>query len=215
MQHNSLDFSMKLYVETTKYKLQNSAQCPFSIHVALALTLCGARGSTEREMRTILSHGNPNIHRALGQLIEKQTFSIANAIFMNDKSTFNNTYIADLNQHYKNVPAKTVDFATTARTEINRWASDNTHGKIQEIIPSGDVNGNTKIVIANAVYFKEQWKTRFDKKHTKRENFHTVERYSIQVDMMHKTSSREQYGELTITQNLNHYHSTIRTTNIA
>lgn len=37
-------------------------------------------------------------------------------------------------------------------------------GKIPDLLPEGSVDGDTKMVLVNAVYFKGKWKTPFEKK---------------------------------------------------
>jgi serpin B len=190
-----MDFSSRLYLASTQTNKNNTAQCPFSINCALALASLGARGNTKQVMENMLSHGNNNIHRTLGELINKQSFSCANALFMSNKATINNAFIADLNQNYENVPARTVDFCTTGRDEVNKWASENTDGNIDEIIPPGGVDATTTFVLTNAVYFKESWVNKFDARQTRKENFYGIGNSPSQVEMMHRTSAREQYGE--------------------
>lgn len=37
-------------------------------------------------------------------------------------------------------------------------------GKISKLLPQGSVDGDTRMVLVNAVYFKGKWKTPFQKK---------------------------------------------------
>ena len=51
--------------------------------------------------------------------------------------------------------------AETARGTINRWVEDKTRQKIRDIIPSGGLNADARLVLVNAIYFKGAWVTPF------------------------------------------------------
>ena len=44
--------------------------------------------------------------------------------------------------------------AQPSRELINLWVSNNTHGKIENLIPADAIDSNTRMVIANAVAMK-------------------------------------------------------------
>ena len=59
-----------------------------------------------------------------------------------------------------------------ARIRINDWVSNTTKGQIKDLIPTDGVDASTDLVLANAVYFKGLWKSRFDKANSKRDIFY-------------------------------------------
>jgi serpin B len=68
-----------------------------------------------------------------------------------------------------------VDFKTApeaARLTINQWVEQKTEDKIKDLLPPGSVNSDTRLVLTNAIYFKGDWQTQFDKAATKDEDFH-------------------------------------------
>jgi serpin B len=56
---------------------------------------------------------------------------------------------------------------------INDWAEKNTHGKIQQVV-QWPFDPATRVILANAIYFKGKWETPFDQKETKPHAFHLV-----------------------------------------
>ena len=50
-----------------------------------------------------------------------------------------------------------------ARGTINKWVADHTARHIQGLMPPGSITGDTKLVLANAVYLKSHWENPFDK----------------------------------------------------
>jgi serpin B len=62
-----------------------------------------------------------------------------------------------------------------SRAEINQWVSDATQELIPELLPAGFINGNTTLVLTDAVYFKAQWQSIFGKYGTIDADFHNLD----------------------------------------
>ena len=62
------------------------------------------------------------------------------------------------------------DSPQSAQT-INHWADQSTHGKIQDIV-RWPFDPATRVVLANAIYFKGKWERPFDQKETRPHAFH-------------------------------------------
>lgn len=58
-----------------------------------------------------------------------------------------------------------------ARAAINGWVSDRTAKLIPELLPPGVLDAAVRLVVTNAVHFKDAWKTPFDAKQTKEAPF--------------------------------------------
>ncbi|HLB63402.1 MAG TPA: serpin family protein, partial [Anaerolineales bacterium] len=87
-----------------------------------------------------------------------------------------------------------VDYASdpeAARQAINQWVSDETQEKIQDLIPSGAIDEMTRLVLANAIYFKAAWLHPFDADVTAPAPFHRLDGSTVDVPMMHQD---EGYG---------------------
>ena len=82
-----------------------------------------------------------------------------------------------------------------ARKQINAWVEKETKDKIKELIPTGVLNGLTRMVLTNAVYFKGDWQVKFDKKHTNDESFTHADGSKAKVPTMNLTSEFN-YGVL-------------------
>jgi serpin B len=59
-----------------------------------------------------------------------------------------------------------------ATSYINDWASGQTHGHIRDLIPAGALDQDTRLVVANAIYFKAPWATVFPAANTRVRDFH-------------------------------------------
>ncbi|MCO5562953.1 hypothetical protein L7F22_016589 [Adiantum nelumboides] len=80
--------------------------------------------------------------------------------------------------------------AEHARAEINTWTKNETKGIIEEILPTGALDANSKCVLANALYFKGAWQNQFDASLTVEEDFYLPNGQTIRVPMM--TTSQKQ-----------------------
>lgn len=85
---------------------------------------------------------------------------------------------------------ETLDFAhepETARQQINGFVANVTEGNIKDILQSGQISEMTRIVLANAAFFRGQWAAKFNKSDTKQEIFYSSPSKHVFVEMMHRT----------------------------
>jgi serpin B len=189
-------FAVDLYGQL-RHRDGNLFFSPESISTALAMTYAGARGDTASEMAKTLHFTlpQPQLHPAMGALLsdlnaahDGYQLRVANALWAQRGSTFledflrimNNDYDAGLNQ---------VDFKTSteaARLTINRWVEQKTEDKIKDLLQPGALKPSTRLVLTNAIYFKGDWQTPFDKAQTKTEDFHSSPATTIQAPLMHR-----------------------------
>ncbi|MEZ0310604.1 MAG: serpin family protein [Myxococcota bacterium] len=112
---------------------------------------------------------------------------VVNRLWGQKGRTFNEAFLTNLTDRY-GAPLETLDFKSAvepSRVAINKWVSDQTEKKIEELIPAGTIPADTKLVITNAVYFKGQWSKQFETQATRPEAFHAPDG-SKQVPMMHQ-----------------------------
>jgi serpin B len=117
--------------------------------------------------------------RNASQLAQLQ---IANAIWSTVDARLKPEFIDYLESKCDAVAGR-VDFRSpNAVAEINRWASERTHGKIAQIFSSLDPD--TAAVLTNAVYFFCMWDKQFDPSDTRSEPFFLASGGSTPVMMM-------------------------------
>ncbi|KAL9165034.1 hypothetical protein ABFS82_06G144200 [Erythranthe guttata] len=84
-----------------------------------------------------------------------------------------------------------VQYAAEVIEEVNKWVENKTNGLIEEILPPDSVDASTRLILANAVYFKGMWEEQFDSSVTKDDEFFLLNGSSIKVPFM--TSWERQY----------------------
>ena len=67
---------------------------------------------------------------------------------------------------------------------MNSWAKKETKGLVKNLLPPESVDSSTRIVLANALYFKGAWKKEFDDSLTKDYDFHLLNGSSVKAPFM-------------------------------
>ena len=200
-------FAFNLY-QVLKEEKSNLFYSPYSISAALAMTYAGARGDTEKAMAEALHFDLPQdrLHPAFNGLdlqLEQRgegakgmdgegfRLNIVNAIWGQKDYRFLDEYLNVLAQNY-GAGLRIVDFVNEteqSRLTINQWVSDQTEGKIEDLIPQGVINQLTRLVLTNAIYFNAAWEHQFQEGSTTDGPFHLPDGGEVTVPMMHQTES--------------------------
>jgi serpin B len=168
-------FAVELH-QALRSRPGNLVYAPASISIAIAMLYGGANGATASEIAQALHFDLPpeRLHLAFDALDLALTtppadasafrLSIANAAWGQRDYQFLPAYLDLLAQDYGS-SMRLVDFHTpeTARAQINQWVSDNTQRQIPDLIPTGAIYPDTRLVLTNAVYFKADWQMPFAK----------------------------------------------------
>jgi serpin B len=172
---------------------------PYSIYTALAMTSAGARGQTEQQMmnqlhfppRQELLQSMAQIIRSMKERGAKKEYQLnsANALWGAKDSPFKADFLRVAKEYY-GADLTNLDFARDpegCRQAINRWAEKETNDKIRDLITSGILSSETRLVLTNAIYFKADWVSRFDKSLTSVEDFRVLSNQTTKVHMMNGT----------------------------
>lgn len=156
---------------------------PFSISAALAMTSAGAKNRTLAEMNKVL-HLPEDPHPAFAELSNRIRstgrdinrpfdLSMANAIWAQRGFPWRESFKNLTREHY-GAGLVEADFTQSeaARAAINEWVEKETRTRVKNLIPSGVITRLTRMVLANAVYFKGNWSSQFKKSLTKDRDFH-------------------------------------------
>ncbi len=119
----------------------------------------------------------------LRDLDPRVEFILANSIWYRNTMTFEEPFL-DLNQQYFDAEVNALDFdSPSAAGTINDWVRQNTSGRIEEIV--GDpISAETIMFLINAIYFKADWASQFDKSLTQNEQFSLTDGSQTTVQMM-------------------------------
>ena len=198
-------FGVNLYRTETYIsagKRSNIFFSPLSIFTALATVKAGARGDTAFQLEQALSWhliGHPGDD--IKPNVKMQKFldaalktSAANPVKFANKLWLQNYFCTSACKFYAKSLIKhfqtdlgNVDFISSpekARQLVNKWVESKTNGKVKDLLEPGTVSSLTRLVITNAIYFQSNWKYRFDKSLSYRDNFYVSDEKTVQADFM-------------------------------
>jgi len=203
-------FAIDLY-QKTKTTEGNVFFSPYGISTALALTYAGARAETAKQMAVVLhlSLEDEELHSAFAEIQtrlnaiqqgEKIELHIANSLWPHKKHPFLREYVKLARTFYQAeiIPVDYERNPESAIQRINSWVERKTNNKIKDII-AGPLHPLTRLILANAIYFKGEWVSRFEKSATVEMPFYPRKNETVQVSMMQQTSDLN-YGEDEILQ---------------
>lgn len=189
-------FAIDLYQELRSAD-GNLAMSPASISLALGMTMAGARGDTASIMaRTLHVDAIDDPHAAYAAQLARWNdaaraayeLRVANRLFGERSLRFHDAFVQLTGSRY-GAPLEPVDFANAAggvRRHINGWVEDQTDDRIRDLLPDGSIDGSTKLVLANAIYFKGRWASEFEARDTRPRAFRLAGGASADVPTMHQ-----------------------------
>jgi serpin B len=173
---------------------------PASLSTAFAMAYDGARGATADEMAQVLHFTlEPDrLNAAFADLLRSWTgdpnrayeLHLANALWGQSGYGFLPAYLKSTREHF-GAGLREVDYHAdpeAARQVINTWVEQQTKAKIKDLIPSGLLDRQTRLVLTNAVYFKGTWVSPFPKAATRTAPFHVSAGRDVATPMMNKTA---------------------------
>lgn len=177
---------------------------PYSIATALSMLYPGARGTTAGELAAVLhlTVDDQTLHAVrnsidttlatppppLGDEDSRQPFAIrpANSAWGQGGYPFLDEYLAVLAENY-GAGLRLLDYASDpegSRVTINDWVEDATEDRIANLLPEGSISADTRLVLANAIWFKANWFEQFDPDATSPGTFTLLTGEQVRVPLM-------------------------------
>jgi serine protease inhibitor len=190
----------------------NTVLSPMSIAYAFGMARAGARGVTADQLDRVFGFPAEGPHAALNVLSQKLAtidgppppssrgtaskdnvrapasplVAIANALFIENGFQVKEPFLHTLAAQY-GAGVRTVDFESAAAKEtIDAWVREQTADRIEQLFDQ--IDPATLLVIANAVYFKGDWVTRFDQAQTVQAPFTSSDGNVVDAPMMHSVA---------------------------
>ena len=173
-------FKSKIFNTLNKEKKgENLIISPLSIFQVLSLTANGAKGKTQSEMLdTLQAETIEDLNKINYEILSSfkgfTTIDIANAVMT--KFTPLNSFTSIAEKYSAPIePLVNVE-------QVNNWCSNKTHGKIKKILD--ELSEDTAMILLNAVYFKGEWRLKFEKYSTTKLPFYNFGTNEVKVDTM-------------------------------
>lgn len=198
----------------------NALFSPLSVGAGLAALLPGARSHTLEEFQSVLGLDwdpdqlvtvMPQLLDALRprtrsepvwdddrgisewQDVETYRLTLATALFVEKSYPLHTAYCDALTTAFRaEFFSLLFDQAEHAAKRINDWVRERTQGKIPRLVSAEDIDPLTRLVLANAVYFKAHWADQFSEHATQAQPFRLnpeVPGATVEVPMMRLTGT--------------------------
>ena len=176
---NDFAFSLFRRVSSSHAQPSNIILSPISVNYMMSMLNNGATGKTAEEISRVLGFGdskpeeinayNQKMIVASADLDPQVTVHTANSIWVRDGINILPAF-RESNESYYKASVRNLDFSKPdALKQINGWTSKNTDGRIPEILDK--VNPNACIYLLNAIAFRGEWSTPFEKSDTNKDIF--------------------------------------------
>lgn len=166
MKANILDFSID-FLKRQVEEDENAILSPQSLYFALGMTVNGAKGITQKELKDVLykdvstEEFNNNISYLINQT-DTDVCKIANSIWVRESDDFG------LNEDFQNYSEKYFKseiyqqpFDSILVSDVNNWVDEHTDGMIDEVLD--DVPSEQTIMyLINAICFEGKWEQEYD-----------------------------------------------------
>jgi serpin B len=192
-------FAFKLLKQLAKDQpTANIFISPYSVSTVLQMVGNGAVGQTKTEMQQVLGTADlpdavvNEANKQIGQSLNSQNtnviLNIANGIWYGIGGPPKPEFIA-CNQQFYGFSLEPFTLGDLNSAEINKWASEKTHGRITHIADGLMGVDTPTLFLANVVYFKGKWTDQFEVKNTKDQPFHLRSGGQKSIPMMAKTKT--------------------------
>jgi serpin B len=171
---------------------------PYDIAAVLALTALGADGETRAQIvKTLHLPADPTASAGAWKSLRDYLLAnqgerthelhIANALWGQKGVRFRKAFLTAAQDQF-GAKAEALDFAdqASARQTINRWAAEQTRGRIADLVPAGRLAPETRLVVTSAIAFRGRWAKPFKKGDTSDGDFHPSADRTMTVPMMHQ-----------------------------
>jgi serine protease inhibitor len=186
-------FALDFYLQWRKSTDKNIVFSPFSMSAALGMVYPGARNTTADQMKTAL-HFHKNIgeqnlefHKLMKALsTDESPLAISNSLWIQKGFRIEGDFLK-VNSTYFDSNLHQVDFAgaaDSARVAINSLIEQQTRDKIKDLLPGGSISQQTRLVLTNAVYFKDSWAKPFDPKQSREREFFVARSKAVKTTFM-------------------------------
>lgn len=191
--NNAFAFDMYSMI---KSDVENIFFSPYSIFTAMAICYDGAEGSTKEQISNVFYYplSKPVLEGSTKEMIDTinsdndaYDLETANALWVLEEYPLNEQYVFNAENYYDGMIIP-LDFAgqpEESRLIINSWVEKKTNDKIKDLLAEGSIDGNTRLIITNAVYFNGTWLQEFEEAGTRKKVFYLSDGQEKQVDTMY------------------------------
>jgi serpin B len=178
-------FGLDLLTAPTLADEPNLVVSPVSASLALQMIGAGAAGETAAQITKVLHL--PDGVRPRLPAFGQTDLKVSNTAWTQQGFDLKPEYENTLRTQF-GTTLREADFRKNpdeARRRINQTVEDQTAGKITDLFPRGSIDGDSRLVLTNALYLKAEWAQEFPIDKTTDAPFTRADGSTVTVPMMH------------------------------
>ncbi|XP_036380821.1 serpin H1-like [Megalops cyprinoides] len=199
LSESTINLGLNLYhtmVKDSSLKSQNILFSPVVLASSLGVMTLGARQNTASQVKSLLNvllHDD-KLHLSLSELlgdvsneaVRNTTWKIGSRFYGPAWASLTREFVEKSKLHYGHGHSK-INFRDkrSALEEINKWAAENTGGKLPEV--TKDLPAAEGAMFVNTMYFKPHWGEAFHHSMVDKRGFLMSRTRTVSVPMMHRT----------------------------
>ena len=189
----SNDFAFNLFAKVNqKTPNANLFISPFSVSMALGMTLNGAADSTFKAIQHTLGQndlvpveinkGYNELNTLLKSIDSRINYSNSSALWYREHLQANGLF-KDISAAYYEAWVEGIDFEhPKSAAWVNKWVENQTESKVKVMVE--EIRPENQMFFTNTVYFKADWAQSFNKSLTAKAPFYKTDGTSVQANMM-------------------------------
>ncbi|MFA6402900.1 MAG: serpin family protein [Salinivirgaceae bacterium] len=165
---------------------------PMSMYYALGMAGTGAANETRDEFFELLGWQNQSdssvlqamksLYNDISPANNGITLEVANSLWQREGAAIKDSY-KNLVAEYFDAQVSALDFADPASVDvINNWIEEKTHDRIQDMLDT--ISPDAIMYLINAIYFKADWKYKFDRDENQEMTFTKADNEPITTTFM-------------------------------
>lgn len=180
---------------------ENMVISPYSMAIAISMLDNGADGQTKSEIEKMLGiedlgEWNSCVKYYMSLNKEEQAKLLtANSLWLSEDLVLSENAVTDffnpVENYYEAEKYQMNLSSEEALDQINSWVFDKTDHMIDKILTE-KLNSEVEMLLINAVYFKGEWKEKFEEENTVKEKFYGKDKTS-KTDMMSQYNTSYRY----------------------
>lgn len=190
--NNSNEFGLDLFKSVSAVDDENLMLSPLSASTALTMLLNGCGGQSYEQIHQMLGYEGltmGEVNQVYASLTEqllsadpKVELALANAVWYRMSFDVKQPYLDTMSWVFDS-RIEGLDFNSPSALDVmNQWASDNTNGKILEVLD--EISAEAVMFLMNALYFKGNWTWQFDPSKTSNGPFTLEDGSTVTVPIM-------------------------------
>lgn len=130
----------------------NRLYSPYSLKDAFAILYPGTEGESKKEIDSALgfTDDTPDAFDKYAKKANGDGFNTVSKVYINENGSVNNSAL-----NYDDI--EEAAFVPELADEVNKYVSDNTNGKIDDLLSPEQINPSLQLMAINAVYFNKNW----------------------------------------------------------